>query len=290
MEPFFVEKYGNPNSLHTFGTEVHPAMSTALNQIYEALNASDDDDIFITSCATESNNTVLKSIFFSEVLPKKKTQIIITSVEHPTIVKTAEYLGKCGADVVVLPVNEDGIVAPEALEEAIDKNGNCALVSIMFANNETGLKMPVIDLCKIAHKYGALFHTDATQGFGKVRVDVKEIGCDFLSLSAHKFHGPKGVGALYVKHGIDIVPLFHGGEQMHGKRAGTVNVPFMVGLGLAMKLANDFLAKEETYVTRLRDKLEDAILVWLLVLFGFVRCLVRIDVGYLLDYFLDYFS
>lgn len=260
MKPFFVEKYGNPNSLHTFGTEVHEAMNKALDQMYRALGASDDDDVYVTSCSTESNNTVLKSIFFQEVLPKHKTQIVISGVEHPTVAKTCAFLSECGADITVVKPNAEGIVTPEMLEQAMDKNGNCALVSVMLANNETGVVMPIKALCTVAHRYGAIFHTDATQGFGKIPIDVGELGVDLLSTSAHKFHGPKGVGALFVKKGVDFVPLFHGGEQMHGKRAGTINVPFMVGMGKAMEMACDFMRDHGDYIRRLRDKLEDALI------------------------------
>ena len=259
MLPFFVEKYGNPNSLHGFGTETHPAMGDALNSLYEGLNASDDSDIIVNSCGTESNNTVLKGIYFDIIHKGIKNHIITSQIEHPAIRHTCEFLESLGADVTYLPVNDDGIVTAEILKEHIRKD-QTALVSIMWANNETGLINPVKELAAVAHENGALFHTDAVQAVGKVKVDVQDANVDFLTFSAHKFHGPKGVGGLYIKEDLNLTPLFHGGEQMGKKRAGTVNVAFMVGLGYALDLAVKALDFENQEVRRLRDKLEDAIM------------------------------
>ena len=259
MEPFFVEKYGNPNSLHGFGTETHPAMSEALNSLYAGINASDDSDIIVNSCGTESNNTVLKGIYYDLIYKSDKNHIITSQIEHPAIRHTCEFLETMGVDVTYLPVDEDGIVTADILKKHMRKD-ETALVSIMWANNETGLINPVKELAAVAHEYGALFHTDAVQAVGKVRVDVQDVNVDFLTFSAHKFHGPKGVGALYIKEGIELTPLFHGGEQMGKKRAGTVNVAFMVGMGYALKLAVKALDFENLEVRRLRDKLEDAIM------------------------------
>ena len=259
MLPFFVEKYGNPNSLHGFGTETHPAMGDALNSLYEGLNASDDSDIIVNSCGTESNNTVLKGIYFDIIHKGIKNHIITSQIEHPAIRHTCEFLESLGADVTYLPVNDDGIVTAEILKEHIRKD-QTALVSIMWANNETGLINPVKELAAVAHENGALFHTDAVQAVGKVKVDVQDANVDFLTFSAHKFHGPKGVGGLYIKEDLNLTPLFHGGEQMGKKRAGTVNVAFMVGMGYALDLAVKALDFENQEVRRLRDKLEDAIM------------------------------
>ncbi|MBI9099841.1 MAG: NifS family cysteine desulfurase [Spirochaetaceae bacterium] len=259
MLPFFVEKYGNPNSLHGFGTETHPAMGEALNSLYEGLNASDDSDIIVNSCGTESNNTVLKGIYFDIIHKGVKNHIITSQIEHPAIRHTCEFLESLGADVTYLPVNDDGIVTADILKEHIRKD-QTALVSIMWANNETGLINPVKELAAVAHDNGALFHTDAVQAVGKVKVDVQDANVDFLTFSAHKFHGPKGVGGLYIKEGLNLTPLFHGGEQMGKKRAGTVNVAFMVGMGYALDLAVKALDFENQEVRRLRDKLEDAIM------------------------------
>lgn len=260
MMPFFVEKYGNPNSLHSFGTETHPAMTEALNSLYQGLNASDDSDILVTSCGTESNNTVLKGIFFDFILKGEKKHIITSQIEHPAIRNTCEFLESHGAEVTYLPVDDDGIVTPEILRKHL-RRGETALVSIMWANNETGLINPIKDLAMASHEYGALFHTDAVQAVGKIKVDVQNVDVDFLTFSGHKFHGPKGVGGLYIKAGLNLTPFFHGGEQMGKKRAGTINVAFMVGMAYALDLAVNALDYENKEIRRLRDKLEDAILV-----------------------------
>ncbi len=258
MDPFFVNRYGNPNSLHGIGTETHPAMSEALNSLYKGINASDNSDIIVNSCGTEGNNTVLKGIYFDLIHNGRKNHIITSQIEHPAIRNTCEFLESLGVEVTYLPVSDEGIVTADILREHIRKD-ETALVSIMWANNETGLINPVKELASVSHENGALFHTDAVQAIGKVEVDVQEMDVDFLTLSAHKFHGPKGVGALYIKEGLSLTPLFHGGEQMGRKRAGTVNVAFMVGMAYAMDLAVDGLEYENTEVRRLRDKLEDAI-------------------------------
>ncbi|MBF0104968.1 MAG: cysteine desulfurase, NifS family [Deltaproteobacteria bacterium] len=258
MEPFFCQRYGNPNSLHGFGTETHPYMSMAIDRLYAGINADEKDDIIINSCATEGNNTVIKGVYFDLIKEGKKKHIITTQIEHPCVRESCEFVKKLGADVTFLPVNQDGVVAPAALKEAI-RPDETALVSIMWANNETGLMMPIKELAETAKAAGVLFHTDAVQAIGKIPVDVSACPVDFLTFSAHKFHGPKGAGGLYIRNGLKITPLLHGGEQMGGRRAGTINVAFMVGMGIAMELAVNGLAYEDKEVRRLRDKLEDAI-------------------------------
>lgn len=259
MEPFYTQMYGNPNSLHSFGTEVHPYMRIAMDRLYAGVNASDSDDVLVNSCATEGNNTVLKSVYYDVIRNGKRNQILTTQVEHPAVSHTCRFLESLGAEVVYLPVNSEGIVDGEILKRHIDPD-KTALVSIMWANNETGLVFPIQELAEISKEAGALFHTDAVQAIGKLRVDVQKVPVDFLTFSAHKFHGPKGVGGLYVRRGQKLVPLFHGGEQMGGLRAGTINVAGMVGMGYAMELANQYMDFEEKEVRRLRDRLEDAIL------------------------------
>jgi cysteine desulfurase len=259
MEPFYCEMYGNPNSLHDFGTEVHPYMRTALDQLYSGINATDEDEIIITSCATESNNTIIKSIYYELIQTGKKSEIITTQVEHPCITNSCKFLESIGVKVIYLPVNQDGIVDGSMLRKYISPD-KTALVSIMWANNETGLIFPVKELAEICHENGVFFHTDAVQAIGKVNVDVQDTGVDFLSFSGHKFHSRKGIGGLYIRNGADILPLIHGGEQMAGKRAGTVDVPGLVGMGLAMELAIKNIMCENTEVRRMRDKLEDAML------------------------------
>jgi cysteine desulfurase len=259
MEPFFCRMYGNPNSLHSFGTEVHPYMKIALDRLYAGIHAADEDDIIINSCACEGNNTVIKSAYFDGMLKQGKNRFITSTIEHPSVSNTFRFLESMGAEVVWLPVNADGIISPEILKEAIDPD-KTALVSIIWANNETGLINPVRDFGEICREKGVPLHLDAVQAVGKIPVNMKEIMADYVTFSAHKFHGPKGVGGLYMRKGAPLVPLIHGGEQMAGLRAGTVNAAFMVGMGLAMELAEKNLQYETTAVRRLRDRLEDAIL------------------------------
>ena len=258
MLPFFSEVYGNPNSLHVFGTEVHPYMKIAFNHLYEGINAHDDDDIIINSSATEGNNTVIKGIYYSQILHGLKKSIITTEVEHPCVMNSCKFLQELGVQVTYLPVNADGIVDVDTLKEHLDPD-QTALVSIMWANNETGLINPVKELAEFCREKNVLFHTDAVQAIGKLKVDVQDVPVDFLTFSAHKFHGPKGVGGLFIRRGVDIPPLLHGGEQMGGMRGGTVDTAGLVGMGLAMELAVKNLHFEHTEVRRLRDKLEDAI-------------------------------
>ena len=258
MDPYFTEIYGNPNSLHDFGTSCHPALRKAMDQMYEAIGARDEDDIVVTSCATESNNWILKGIYFDLIKNGDKDHIITTEVEHPSITAVCRWLEEQGVRVTYLPVNQEGIVEAHTVRDFItDKT---ALVSIMWANNETGAIFPVEQIAEICKEKGVLLHTDGVQAVGKIPVDVIQAGVDFMSFSAHKFHGPKGVGALYIRNGHPLTSLLHGGEHMGGRRSGTLNVPGIVGMGKAIELANYYLRFEEEHVRRLRDKLEDAIL------------------------------
>ena len=259
MDPFYCEKYGNPNSLHNFGTEVHPYMKQALDRLYDGISAQDDDDILINSCATEGNNNVIKSAYYNGVLNTGKKHFITSMIEHPAVSATFRFLEQLGAEVTWLPVNSDGIVDPASLREAIDPD-RTELVSIMWANNETGLINPIKEYGEICGENGVSLHVDAVQAIGKIPVNMKEVNVDYLTFSAHKFHGPKGVGGLYVRKGKPIIPLLHGGEQMLGLRAGTINTAFMIGMGLAMELAVKNMHYEATEVRRLRDRLEDALL------------------------------
>ncbi len=260
MEPFFCQMYGNPNSLHSFGTETHPEMSVALDRMYSAVGADDADDIIINGCATEGNNTVLKMAFLDALSRGEKCHIVTSQIEHPSVLNTCRYLEENhGVEITYLPVDKNGLVTLESLKQNLVPR-KTSLVSIMWANNETGLINPIRELAEYAREHGVLFHTDAVQAMGKIPVNLREVPADYMTFSAHKFHGPVGVGGLYVRAGAPFTPLFHGGEQMGHKRAGTVNVPFMVGMGLAMELASRHLDYVNTEVRRLRDKLEDAIL------------------------------
>lgn len=260
MKPFFCEKYGNPNSLHRFGAGTHPKMIEALNYLYEGINAADEDDIIITANATESINTVIKGIWVDKILNGDKKHIITSEVEHPAVTAACRFLETQGVAVTYLPVNEQGVLEAQTVKDYLKED--TALVTIMWANNETGKIFPIKEIGEICREAGVPFHTDATQAIGKVKVDVQDFNVDYLTFSAHKFHGPKGVGGLYVKKGYALTPLMHGGEQMGGLRAGTVDVASMVGMGLAMHLATNemALAYEDNHVRKLRDQLEDAIL------------------------------
>ena len=258
MEPYFCEKFGNPNSLHKYGTETHPAITEAIEKLYLGIDADDNDDIIITSCATESNNWVIKGVYFDEIVRKGKKHIVTTEVEHPAVRATCSFLESLGVEVTYLPINAQGTITTEQVREALREDS--ALVSIMWANNETGLIFPIEEIGALCRQKGVLFHTDAVQAIGKIPVSVKKANVDFLSFSAHKFHGPKGVGGLYIRKGVELTPLLHGGEHMRGRRSGTLNVPYIIGMGEAMKLATDYLDFELTQVRKLRDRLEDALL------------------------------
>ena len=258
MQPFFSQFYGNPNSLHKFGTASHPALSKAIDQVYTALNAADTDDIVFTSCATESNNWVLQSVFVDHIVNGDKNHIITTEVEHPSVLSTCKFLEEQGVKVTYLPVNEQGVVEAHTVKSFItDKT---ALVSIMWASNETGMIFPIKEVGEICKEKGVLFHSDGVQAVGKIPVDLQAVHVDFVSMSAHKFHGPKGVGALYIKDSQPLTPLLHGGEHMGGRRSGTLNVPFIVAMGKAIELATTNMEEKMASIRAKRDRLEDALL------------------------------
>ncbi len=259
MEPYWLQLYGNPSSLHRFGTETHLEMGIALDRLYAGIGAADADDIIINGCATEGNNTVLKGIWTDLILGGDKTRIVSTQLEHPSVAHTLDWMEHRGVEVVRLAPDADGRITPDILADGFDRD-KTALVSIMWANNETGIINPVKELAEFCREQGVLFHTDAVQAVGKVPVDVQDVPADFLTFSAHKFHGPKGAGGLFIRSGQKLTPLLHGGEQMGGRRAGTVNVAFLVGMGLAMELAVNALEDELTRVAGMRNRLEDAIL------------------------------
>jgi cysteine desulfurase len=258
MQPFFGELYGNPNSLHKFGTASHPALSRAIDQTYKALNADDNDDIVFTSCATESNNWVLKSIWIDEIMHGHKNHIVTTEVEHPSVLSTCKFLEDQGVKVTYLPVNEQGIVEAHTVKSFITEK--TALVSIMWASNETGMINPIEEIGKICKESGVKFHSDAVQAVGKIPVDLKNTPIDFVSFSAHKFHGPKGIGGLYIKDSQELSPLLHGGEHMGGRRSGTLNVPYIVGMGKALEIATTNMQEKMASIRAKRDRLEDELL------------------------------
>jgi len=258
MEPYFVQKYGNPNSLHSFASDTHPGIKVGMQKIYAGIHAPTSDLVVITSCATESNNWVLKSIYFEYILTGRKNHIIISEVEHQSIIATAKFIESMGCRVTYLPINAEGLVDAQSVKDNI--TNKTALVSIMWANNETGAIFPVEEIGQICEENNVLFHTDAVQAIGKLPVDVQSFNVDYLTFSAHKFHGPKGVGALYMKKGKELSPLFHGGSQMGGYRSGTLNVAGIVGMGKAIEAAVDALDYEMTDIREMRDNFEDELL------------------------------
>jgi len=258
MLPYFSEQYGNPNSLHKFGTASHPAIAKAIDQAYTAINAADEDDIIFTSCATESNNWVLQSVWIDKILNGDKNHIVTTEVEHPSVLSTCRFLEEQGVKVTYLPVNEQGIVEAHTVKSFITEK--TALVSVMWANNETGMIFPIQEIGEICKEKGVLFHSDAVQAVGKIPVDMQSVHVDFMSMSAHKFHGPKGIGALYIKDSQALSPLLHGGEHMGGRRSGTLNVPSIIGMGKALELATTDMETKMAEIRAKRDRLEDALL------------------------------
>lgn len=250
MTPYLTDIYGNPSSLHYFGQEAHKAVEDARHRVASALNAEDSEIVF-TGCGTEADNMALKGI--AEKYRNKGKHIITSAVEHHAILHTCEYLEKHGFEVTYLPVDEYGMVKAEQVRDAV--RSDTILVSIMFANNEVGTIMPIKEIGAVCREKGVLFHTDAVQAVGHVAIDVKAMNIDLLSLSAHKLHGPKGVGALYIRKGIVVPPLLHGGAQERRKRAGTENVAGIVGLGKAIEIACGDIEGTAKRMRHLRDKL-----------------------------------
>lgn len=253
MMPYFTQFYGNPSSIHSFGRDARRALENARKQVAAALNC-EPREVYFTAGGSESDNWAIRC-----ALQNKKGKHIITSaIEHHAVLHTCEYMEKQGYEVTYLPVDEYGIVSVEDVKKAI--RPDTALITIMAANNEIGTIQPIAEIGKIAKEAGILFHTDAVQAIGAIPVDVKEWNVDMLSLSGHKFHAPKGVGALYIRKGIRISNLIYGGAQERGLRAGTENLPGIVGLGKAIELAVAELPEYAERMTALRDKLIDGIL------------------------------
>ncbi len=254
MLPFLKELWGNPSSAYTFGKQVARHLERAREQVAALINA-DPREVTFTSCGTESNNTAIHSALVTQ--PGKR-HVLTTAVEHSAIINFGEYLQKRGNEVTFLPVESDGSLDLHLLEKSI--RPDTAIVSVMWANNETGVLFPIEEVAAICHSKGVLFHTDAVQTPGKVPIDVKATDVDFLSLSAHKLHAPKGVGLLYVKRRTKFQPYLIGGHQERGRRGGTENVANIVAFGRAAELALARLDEERTRVRALRDRMEDTIL------------------------------
>ena len=255
MLPYFCSRYGNPSTIYSLGTEARAAVDEAREHI-AALIGCKPDEIYFTGGATEADNWAIKWVTWAN--ESRGRHIITSAIEHHAVLEPCEFLQRHGFEVTFVRVGSDGIVDPEDVRKAIRKD--TILISIMHSNNEVGTIQPVEEIGKIAAEHGILFHTDAVQSAGKIPLDVNKIGCQMMSLSAHKLYGPKGVGALYIKKGTRITPLLHGGGQEKKKRAGTLNVPAIVGMGEAFRLAAEEMEEDARQQTVLRDRLIQGIL------------------------------
>jgi cysteine desulfurase len=256
MEPFFTDDFANPSNLHSFGLRANRPVTAARRRVVELLGAASPEEIVFTAGGSEADNLAVKGV--AAAYADRGRHIITSAIEHPAVLETCGWLGDMGWDVTFLPPDNEGVVHPDALAAAI--RTDTVLVSIMHANNEVGTVEPIAALAAVARERGVLFHTDAVQTAGKIPVNVADLGVDLLSISAHKFYGPKGVGALYVREGVELVPLIHGGHQEEGRRAGTHNTPGIIGLARALELTNADCEEEGERLGRLRDRLKDGIL------------------------------
>ncbi|MDY6875979.1 MAG: cysteine desulfurase NifS [Chloroflexota bacterium] len=258
MLPYLREEFGNASSLHFFGIRARRAVEAAREKVATALGVQPREIIF-TGCGTESDNQAIKGVAFANGNDRGQGDHIITSrIEHKAVLQTCQYLEKQGFRVTYLPVDEHGLVNPDDVAQAI--TDRTVLVSVMFANNEVGTIQPIAAIARVCRERGVYFHTDAVQVVGKLPIDVSELGVDLLSLSAHKFYGPKGVGVLYVRRGVKVDPLLHGGHQEWGRRAATENVAGIVGLGRALELRLGEMDAEAERLTVLRERLYTGLL------------------------------
>ncbi len=250
MLPFFSQLYGNPSSLHAFGQEAKHAIEEARYIVAQFIGARQEEIVF-TSGGTESNNSAIKGVAYAR--RDQGNHIITSKIEHHAVLETCYFLEKQGFEVTYIPVDEFGLVDPADVKKAI--TGKTILISIMHANNEIGTIEPIAEIGKITREKGIYFHTDAVQTFGHVPINVSALNVDLFSASGHKLYGPKGVGILYVKKGVRMLPFMHGGDQEQGRRASTHNVPGIVGFGKAVELAKEEMSKEIEQLTLLRDKI-----------------------------------
>jgi len=256
MMPFFIDKFGNASSLHLFGQEAREAVEEAREKVAKLIN-SEPEEIYFTSGGTESDNLAIRGVLRAR-RDVKPSHVITSLIEHSAVLNTCKSLESDGVEVTYLSPDRNGVIRPELVRDAI--KDNTVLISIMLANNETGVIQPIEQISAIAREKGITFHTDAVQGVGKIPVDVEKLGVDLLAMSAHKFYGPKGVGALYVRRGTKIEPVYTGGGHERGMRSGTENVPAIVGLGEAARISGEELSEEMAKLRALRDKLEDGVL------------------------------
>jgi len=256
MLPLFCDAYGNPNSLHKFGRDAHKLVEIARGQVASLINA-DPEEIIFTGSGSEADNLAIKGTAFA--LSKKGKHIITSAIEHHALLNSLNWLQEIGFDYTILPVNRQGIVDPKELKKAIKPD--TILASVMYGNNEIGTIEPIAELGAICREKGVLFHTDAVQAAGHVKIDVKKIPVDLMSMAAHKMYGPKGIGALFLRKGLELTPIIHGGGQESGKRAGTENTPAIVGFGAAAEKAVFRLSDGTTEkIKKLRDKLINGLL------------------------------
>ena len=255
MKPYFCEIWGNPSSAHNFGYVSRHAIDAAREQVARAINA-DAGEIYFTGCGTESDNWAVRGAAYQNI--RKGKHIITTTIEHHAILHTCEQLEKEGFEVTYLPVDEYGLVTAEQLDAAI--RPDTTLVSVMAANNEIGTLEPIDELAAVCKKHGVLFHTDAVQAIGSVKIDVKAMGIDMLSISGHKFHAPKGIGVLYIRKGVKLQRLINGGAQEKTQRAGTENLASIVGIGKAIEIATADIDAHNAQLSAIRDHMIDRIL------------------------------
>ncbi|NYZ77131.1 cysteine desulfurase NifS [Candidatus Micrarchaeota archaeon] len=255
MLPYFSDRYGNPSSIYSFSNEAHEAVEKARGSVARLIGAEPSEMIF-TSGGTEADNLAIQGTAFAN--RHKGNHIVTSAIEHPAVLNTCKWLETRGFEVTYLPVDREGLVSPEKLESEL--RSGTILISVMHANNEIGTIEPIEEIAKLARERGICLHTDAVQSIGKIPVDVKKMGVDLLSISAHKICGPKGIGALYVRKGTDIAPLAHGGGHEHGMRSGTENVPGIVGLGKAAEIAHAEMKADSEHMARLRNRLVDGAL------------------------------
>lgn len=254
MMMYYTEKYGNPSSVHSYGREAKQALEESRRQVAELLGST-PQEITFTSGGTEADNLAI--IGTAEALHKKGKHIITSAVEHHAVLETCEFLEKNGFELTIIPVDSEGMVSVEEVQKAI--RPDTILISIMHANNEVGTIQPIAEIGKLAREHGITFHVDAVQSFGKIPINVKEMNVDLMTVSSHKIYGPKGVGALYVRKGIRITPMAHGGGQEKRRRSGTENTPGIIGFGKASELAGQRMSEEAEHQIALRDKLMNGI-------------------------------
>ncbi|MBL7114697.1 MAG: cysteine desulfurase NifS [Kiritimatiellae bacterium] len=254
MMPFFNDLWGNPSSMHLFGGQVASFVEAARNQVAQLIGA-DPSEIIFTSCGTESDNTAIRGAIEAA---GRSVRIITSRVEHPAVLSPCRYLREHGHEVIEIGVDEAGHLDMDELERELEKGPS--FVSLMWANNETGVIFPIRKIARMVKESGGVMHTDAVQAVGKESIDVSKVPVDMLSLSGHKLHAPKGIGALYVRRGTKLNTFLMGGHQESGRRGGTENVPYIVGLGKASELAAEYMKDEQSRVAALRDRLEEGLL------------------------------